>query len=279
MLLTLALTCLIGGLAIQNTNGLQHHTVSYENGRLHVVEIGGGNKAVIFVPSLAGTWEQFAAAARAISGTHHAVIVEPRGHGQSTPPRDGNYAIEAYANDIAAVVKARDIRDSVLVGHSFGAGVAVAYAAANPTRVRALVLVDPIGDPSRTPRQDMAPFLAALEKDYETTIAGYWRTILKGANKSVTADVMAAMAKTPRTTVIESMKASGRFEAVKSIEQYGGPIVSVISELNNFPFSLHVLVPRIRVHRLQGVSHWLQLDRPDQFHGLLADILKQYGAR
>jgi pimeloyl-ACP methyl ester carboxylesterase len=278
MLLRVALTCAIGWGTLQNAGiGFQHHTVTTGNGRLHAVEIGSGDPAVVFVPSLAGSWDQFADAARAVGARHRAVIVELRGHGQSTPPKDGDYSIDAYATDLATVVKDRRIGNSVLVGHSLGGGVALAYAAAHPGTVRALVLVDPIGDSSRTPPQEMAPFLAALEKDYDKTITGYWRTILKGANESVTSSVMAALAKTPRTTVIESMKASLRFEAVKAIEQYRGPILSVISEMNNFPFSLHVLVPRIRVHKMEGVSHWLQLDRPDEFIALLARTLQEYG--
>ena len=280
MLLRIALTLFTGLSAVQDTTKLdfEHRSVRTENGQLHVVEIGSGRPAVIFVPSLPGTWEQFADAASAVARAHRAVIIEPRGHGESDAPRDGDYSIEGYARDIAAVAGSRQIEGSVLVGHILGAGVALAYAAAHPKSVRALFLVDPIGDSSKTP-EAAAPFIAALEKDYERTIGDYWRGILKGANEVVTAKVIAAMLKTPRTTVIESIKASGRFEAVKRAGEFGGPIVSVISEINNFPTSLHVLLPTIQVHRFQGVSHWLQLDRPEEFNSLLRATLEKYAGR
>ncbi len=86
---------------------------------------------MIFVPSLAGSWEQFADAARAIRANHRTVIVELRGQAQSTPPKDSDYSIDGYAADLTAVVEDRRIGDSVLVGYSLGGGVALAYAAAN----------------------------------------------------------------------------------------------------------------------------------------------------
>jgi len=280
MLLRIALILVAGLSAAQNTTkpDFEHRSVRTENGQLHVAEIGSGRPAVIFVPSLAGTWEQFADAASVVAKTHRAVIIEPRGHGESDAPRDGDYSIEGYASDIAAVAGARQVEDSILVGHSLGAGIALAYAAAHPKSVRALFLVDPMGDSSKTPGA-AAPFIAALEKDYERTIGDYWRVILKGANDVVTAKVIAAMLKTPRTTVIQSIKASGRFEAVKRAGEFGGPIVSVISEINNSPTALHVLLPAIQVHRLQGVSHWLQLDRPEEFNSLLHATLERYAGR
>lgn len=267
----------IGGLQVSNA-AFQHHTITHTNGQLHVVETGSGSPAVVFLPSLAGTYDQFAGAARAVSGKHRAVIVELRGHGQSTPPRDGNYSIDGYAADVAAVLAARQISDSILVGHSMGAGVALAYAAAHPKNVRAVLLVDPVDDPSRRLEGDTTAFLQALENDYRTNIRAYWTTILKGASREVSRDVLAALDQTPRATLIESMKAMHRFEGLKKIEQYGGPITSIISELNNFPTSLHVLAPAIRVHRMDGVSHWLQLDRPDQFNSLLTDFVRQHSS-
>ncbi|WP_152189411.1 alpha/beta fold hydrolase [Georgenia satyanarayanai] len=51
-----------------------------------------------------------------------------RGHGRSTQTSEGN-DMDHYADDLAAVLEALDLRDAVLVGHSTGGGEVVHYLA------------------------------------------------------------------------------------------------------------------------------------------------------
>ena len=73
-----------------------------------------------------------------------AVAHDRRGHGRSSQPWDGN-TMDQYADDLAAVIEALDLRDVVLVGHSTGGGEVVRYLARHgSTRVSKLVLVGAI---------------------------------------------------------------------------------------------------------------------------------------
>ena len=65
-----------------------------------------------------------------------------RGHGLSELTPQG-YTLNAMAGDLQEMMKAWDLPDATLVGHSFGALVALKFACLNPQRVRKLVLVDP----------------------------------------------------------------------------------------------------------------------------------------
>lgn len=70
------------------------------------------------------------------------VAVDLRGHGDSETPPDGYDDGEAWADDLAAVLEALDLRDAVLVGWSYGSLVTFDYLAAHGTdRVAGLVLV------------------------------------------------------------------------------------------------------------------------------------------
>ena len=51
-----------------------------------------------------------------------------RGHGRSSQPFSGN-DMDGYADDLAAVIEALDLKDAVLVGHSTGGGEVVRYIA------------------------------------------------------------------------------------------------------------------------------------------------------
>ncbi len=49
-----------------------------------------------------------------------------RGHGRSGQPWTGN-DMDTYADDLAAVIDALDLKDAVLVGHSTGGGEVAHY--------------------------------------------------------------------------------------------------------------------------------------------------------
>ena len=106
--------------------------------RLHVVDTGGASgpdEPVVFVHGFAASsrlWEHQLAHVRGQG--RRAVALDLRGHGQSTAPTDGNYAIGVMADDSAAVVDTLGLRRFVLVAHSMGAAIAGEYAGANPDR-------------------------------------------------------------------------------------------------------------------------------------------------
>ena len=72
----------------------------------------------------------------------HVLAVDGPGHGR-TPivPAEG-YALPALATFLRELLDDRELDRPVLAGHSWGGGVALAYAAAHPSDVRALVLLD-----------------------------------------------------------------------------------------------------------------------------------------
>ena len=64
-----------------------------------------------------------------------------RGHGRSSQPSSGN-DMDTYADDLAAVIDALDLKDATLVGHSTGGGEVARYIARHGTkRVARAVLI------------------------------------------------------------------------------------------------------------------------------------------
>ncbi|MGH2636758.1 MAG: alpha/beta fold hydrolase [Actinomycetota bacterium] len=69
------------------------------------------------------------------------VAFDQRGHGRSGKPGSG-YRFDRTSADAAAVVRALGLRRPVVVGHSWGANVALELAVRRPRSVRGIVLVD-----------------------------------------------------------------------------------------------------------------------------------------
>jgi non-heme chloroperoxidase len=72
---------------------------------------------------------------------YRCVAIDRRGHGRSSQPSTGNN-MDGYADDLAAVIEALDLRDATLVGHSTGGGEVARYIGRHGTkRVAKAVLV------------------------------------------------------------------------------------------------------------------------------------------
>jgi len=94
------------------------------------------------------------------------VTFDPRGVGRSEPPRSREeYALDTTARDAARVADAIGLPRSVVLGHSGGGAVALAYALAFPERVSHLILVStatrwaspsPLGSGGPTPATEEA---------------------------------------------------------------------------------------------------------------------------
>ena len=57
---------------------------------------------------------------------YRVIAHDRRGHGRSTETDTGN-DMDTYADDVAALVKALDLKDAIHVGHSTGGGEVVRY--------------------------------------------------------------------------------------------------------------------------------------------------------
>jgi pimeloyl-ACP methyl ester carboxylesterase len=243
-------------------------------GKLHVNDGGAGAIAIVFIPSLGGTLRQWQAQVDYVRQNHRAVVLELRGHGKSDWPQDRDYSLGAMAGDVDAVVSSLALPRFVLVGHSMGGGVALAYAAAHQDRVAGILLADPIDDPHLRPPNSMKPLMDRLQSgNYVTEIEVYWNRILEGARPDVKAVVLEDLRNTPRETVLGAIMAMANFNASAALTQYHGPIVSVITRFNDVPSALHKVSPQVRPVSLNGTSHWLQMDNPAAFNRVMDDFL------
>src|SRR5450755_1916807 len=72
------------------------------------------------------------------------VAHDRRGHGRSSQPATGN-DMDGYADDLAAVIDALDLRDATLIGHSTGGGEVARYIGRHGTaRIARAVLVSAV---------------------------------------------------------------------------------------------------------------------------------------
>lgn len=253
-------------------------TIATQNGSIHILEVDAPVESqrlpVVFVHGMACSadiWDaQLADAAR----TRRAIAIDLRGHGTSTPPADDDYSPASCATDIFAVLESLGLEQIALVGHSFGACVALAVAAAQPDAIAQLILVDPPIDCSQLPREayeaQIAPIQAALAtEDWRSTLENSFRGALTGGTSATQDEILARLAATPKAALLGTSRGLFAFKAVEALDRYlatpGARAHAILAPSNNFPFSLHVLRPTLTTTTLPDTGHWLMLDAPELF--------------
>ena len=117
--------------------------------RMHVRNWGGPalDKArpVVLLHGLASTCRIWDFVAPILAENYSVIAVDQRGHGDSGKPEQG-YDFASVSGDVAALIEGRGIgfenARPVVVGHSWGADVALELAVAHPKLLRGIVFVD-----------------------------------------------------------------------------------------------------------------------------------------
>ncbi|HXI22299.1 MAG TPA: alpha/beta hydrolase [Pyrinomonadaceae bacterium] len=125
------------------------------NSTLHYVDSGKG-RPVVMIHGNAGDLKDFDFGAMALLvGNYRVLAFDLPGHGLSKMPRDAKGTIQEQAVTLHQALTALRVSDPILVGHSWGGAIALAYAVLYPHETSALVLLAPAAYPDH--RHD-APF-------------------------------------------------------------------------------------------------------------------------
>ena len=239
-------------------------------GFLHFDDAGAGGVPVVFVHSYSGSAAHWSSQLRHLRSTRRAVALDLRGHGQSESPARDDYAVESLAGDIAAVVDGLGIERFVLVGHSLGGAVAIAYAGEHPEQTVGLLLV---AAPGQVPADQANQIMTAMESDYEKVNESYWKQLLAGAQPQVLVQLRGEMASLPRQAALSILRATFQFDPLPALRAYRGPKLEVITPRGDTPHALHKLVPDLPHILVTGTSHWPHMDKPDEFNRIMDGFL------
>ena len=130
----------------------------------HYRDWGGDGRQVLLLHGLASTCHIWDLVAPLLAEDFRIAAMDQRGHGQSAQVDDG-YDFAAVLGDAAAMIEHLGWQRPIVVGHSWGADVALELAVAHPELVSGLIFVDGgtidiSGRPGWTlaqAREDMAP--------------------------------------------------------------------------------------------------------------------------
>jgi pimeloyl-ACP methyl ester carboxylesterase len=271
--------------------GLEDGYVEVEKTRLHVVRGGAGRQSVVLLHGNAGSIHDFEyGVAGLLSKDYRVVGFDRPGHGQSE--RHGRAAsVEYQAVMLHETLRQLGVTDPILVGHSWGASLALCYALKYPSETAGLVLLAPAAYPDSDPNPLMkalvkTPFAGNLALTFGKTLvgAGQLRRDLERAfyPQPVPENYLKAATSTwlgrrqlrayleDEWSLNESLRGMSR--------RYGElrlPVVIVTGDSDRLvspkenAYRLKGAIPQARLVELKGTGHEIPLTRPESVYAAL----------
>jgi pimeloyl-ACP methyl ester carboxylesterase len=130
-----------------------------------------------------------------------------------------------------------------------------------------------VGTPGRSDPGTARNVVGSLETDYDHVMNLYWDKLLTDARPETAQTIRSRSRTIPRDVSLAIIRAIFAYDPLPALRTYPGPVLLVDTTRDQGPGSLHQQMPLIRQEVVSGSSHWIQLDRPREFDGILDRFL------
>lgn len=109
--------------------------------RIQLAQWDGKGKPIFCIHGITANCRCWDVMASNLSPDHRVIAMDLRGRGLSESP-DAGYSVAHHCEDILAILDDLKMEKAVIMGHSLGAFIAMAFGAQHPERVDRIILVD-----------------------------------------------------------------------------------------------------------------------------------------
>lgn len=169
--------------------------------RLRYEIFGNEGPTVVFLNGIAMSIGHWKPVMEILSGKYRFLCHDMRGQTLSEKPK-GGYSLEAHADDLAALMAELSVSRAHIVGTSYGAEVAMAFAIAHPEKCETLTLIDGVSELDPLLRATVESWMAAALCDprvfYKTILPWNYSSDYIAANGATLAAREESVAALPR---------------------------------------------------------------------------------
>ena len=242
--------------------------------KVHYQTGGKGEEALIFVHGWTCNADFWRGQVNAFPSLR-VIAVDLPGHGQSDKPRV-SYTMDYFARSIEAVMRDARVGRAVLVGHSMGTPVIRQFYRRYPEKTLGLVIVDGALRPF-LPKEQVEQFIGQLRTNYQAAAPRMVDGMLTPVQDAkLKGEIRAAMLSTPDYVAISAMDGMAD-EKVYEKDPIKVPVLAVLAKSPFWPADteqfLRSLAPRLEFHMWDGVSHFLMMEKPQEFNQTLQAFL------
>ena len=255
----------------------QSHFTQLDGLKIHYTARGTGSDALVFVHGWncdLRFWKRQVGAFRG-----RVIAIDLPGHGESEKPLI-SYTMDLHARAIEAVLRDAKVQHATLIGHSNGTPVIRQFYRLFPGKTRALVIVDGTLRPFAEPAE-MEKFIGPMRgPDYRDYIGHLVDAMLRPMkNETDRAEIKAAMLETPQHVAVSEMEAILKPE-IWGTEKIEVPVLMILAKqpawTAEYEKFVRGLVPDLDYQMWEGVSHFLMIDKPNEFNAAVDAFLMKH---
>jgi pimeloyl-ACP methyl ester carboxylesterase len=256
--------------------------VSVGANRVHYVTAGKGSRAIVFVHCWAGNLGFWREQVPALADKARLILIDLPGHGRSDKPQTA-YTLDYFAKAALAVLGDARVDKAIFIGHSMGAAALCRLHHQAPEKFDALVSVDgllcrPPGTPAEA-RALVGPFGSPQYLDHAR---GFISSFFPVPGTDGLRDrVMSEMLATPQHVMLGGMLGMlGPDQPDWILRKVDAPVIAINARSpwweNGYEHYVRSLSPQSDYVIMEGVGHFLMLEKPAEFNATLTAKLRKF---
>lgn len=252
--------------------------------QLHYQHFGNGHPLII-LHGLFGMSDNWVTHARRLADDFSVYALDQRNHGKSGRHDVFNY--EAMADDLLEFVDSHDLQNVFLLGHSMGGKTAMQFSLDHPDKVGKLIIADMSPDSYNHKHDVLIDAMLSVDLEKYTS-----RSEVEGElEKSVPdarirqfllknlywKDRISLGWKANLEVILENLPEV--FKAINSTKSFAKPTLFLKGSESPYIQDKHLtrikeLFPSSEVITIEGASHWLHAEKPEDFYHLTRNFLQ-----
>lgn len=238
---------------------------------------GKGDTTLVFIPGWSCNSSVWKNQVSYFEKKYRVVTLELAGHGMSGKQREV-YSMEAFGQDVAAVVKKIKSSKVILIGHSMGGAVIIETAKIIPDNIIALVGIDTMQnfEESYTPQQ-LEQFIKPFKDDFKKTTDSFVRSMfVKGTDPKLVNEIVTMMSEASPQVGISAMEEMFKTSYIINPPNIKAPVWCLNADLwPTHPEINRKYVTQFNLRIMPGLGHFIMLEKPDEFNKQLDEIIKE----
>ncbi|MDH5383546.1 MAG: alpha/beta hydrolase [Candidatus Aminicenantes bacterium] len=283
LLLSMSVLLLIVGCAKQDNK----HTTTVDSAlsadgvSIHYQVQGKGKPALIFIHGWCCDRSYWDEQLSHFTQQYKVVAIDLAGHGDSGLERKA-WTMEAYGEDVVAVVNKLKLQEVILVGHSMGGYVILEAARRLPERIIGLVGVDTLNDfTQQISQEEIDAFFTPFRSNFVEMTRHFVRTMFtENADPALIEKIVEDMSAAPPEVGLgsfEEMIDYMKHTYLEAVQEVKVPITCINSD--KYPTNREGnkrYVPSYKAKIMTGVGHFNMIEDPDTFNRLLEETVQEF---
>jgi len=253
-----------------------HRVVSTDGVAVSYDVQGEGEPALVFVHGWSCDRSYWKFQTPYFAERYKVVTIDLAGHGESGLGRE-KWTMEAFGQDVMAVVEELDLDKVILIGHSMGGPVILEAARQMNERVIGVVGVDTfLNIEVEHPQEQIDNHLGRFRADFAASTERLVRNILlPDADPALVEWIIKDMSAGPPEVEIGAMEAYLNYDRKKAFGAVRAPIHCINSDMRAVNVEAAQKYARsYKVKFMSGVGHFVMMENPEKFNMLLTEVVK-----